>query len=181
MGGWLMTHFQDPDGARLADGHYTRRKVGSKQFMPPGERFALITPCKRAVFGWWRPYPPSGIKAMNGFDGWTCSIFRNPEGVAGLSSELILEAERHLVTYAMTKWSGTQWPPFGPDGMLTYVQPKKIKSPNPGYCFKVAGWIKHPTRPKSSKGFPLLWKPIDLAGIQACGVMNNAEEKRHAA
>ncbi len=176
---WRVTHFQDVDGARLADGHYTRRTVGAKQFMPPGERFALITPCKLAVFGWWRPHPTSGIVAMNGFDGWTCSIFRNTG--AGLSSELILDAERELVAYANERWQGTAYAPCGPSGLLTYVQPKKIRSSNAGYCFKQAGWRKHPTKPKSSKGFPLFWKPFDLAGIQATGVAANVTEVRHAA
>lgn len=29
---------------------------------------------------------------------------------------------------------------IGPDGMLTYVWDKKVRSTNPGYCFKRAGW-----------------------------------------
>lgn len=65
----------DKQGRELADRHYSRRKVGSPQFMPPGQRFVLIAP--GAVWGWWRPHPSSGIKAMNKLDGWTCAIFRN--------------------------------------------------------------------------------------------------------
>lgn len=44
------------------------------------------------------------------------------------SSEVILEAER----MAFERW--------GPNRLYTYVDPKKISSPNPGYCFKMAGW-----------------------------------------
>ena len=43
-------------------------------------------------------------------------------------SEIILEAETH----ATVKW--------GPNRMYTYVDPRHVKSPNPGYCFKLAGW-----------------------------------------
>lgn len=28
----------------------------------------------------------------------------------------------------------------GPDGLITYVWDKKVRSANPGYCFKCAGW-----------------------------------------
>ena len=90
----------------------------------------LLTECERAVFGWWRPHPTAGIVAMNGLDGWTCTIFRN-EG-AGLSSELILAAERELLAEHEC----------GPDGLITYVWSSKVRSVNPGCCFKRAGWKK---------------------------------------
>lgn len=80
-----------------------------------------------AVFGWWRPHPASGIRSMNGLDGWTCTIFRNEGPV--LSSVLILDAERALDGYDI-----------GPDGLLTYVWDSRIRSSNPGACFKAAGW-----------------------------------------
>jgi hypothetical protein len=151
---WLRVGKFDPVGAHLADGHYSRRKVGSPQFMPPGQTIVLVTSNRKAVFGWWRPDPKSGIRAMNGLDGWTCTIFRNVG--AGLSSELILKAEAELVA------SGYG---CGPDGMLTYVWDKRVKSVNPGYCFKRAGWIVHPTRPRSAdRRKTLLWKPYASAG-----------------
>lgn len=159
---WRVSHKYDKAGAKLADGHYSRRTPGSPQFMPPGETRVLVTPCERAVFGWWRPHPTSGLRAMNGLDGWTCSIFRNTG--AGRSSDLILAAECELVAYANDTWAGTEHAPCGPDGLLTYVAPKKIASVNPGYCFKCAGWVTHPTKPRSSKGLPLLWKPWPQAG-----------------
>lgn len=122
--------------------------------MPPGETVILLTPCARAVFGWWRPHPKSGLVAMNGLDGWTCTIFRN-EG-AGLSSELVLAAERFLVDLGVT---------IGPDGLLTYVWDRKVRSRNPGYCFKRAGWM---ARGRSADGRKtLLWKPRELAAVAA--------------
>jgi hypothetical protein len=127
-GPWTVVPKFTPVAAKLADGHYSRRTIGSSQFMPPGQTLVLMTLDELAVFGWWRPHPDSGIKAMNGLDGWTCTIFRNtgPQ----LSSTLILEAEREL----LSRYD------CGPDGLITYVWDAKVNSPNPGYCFKVAGW-----------------------------------------
>ena len=114
---------------RLADRHYSRRNVGAHQFMPPGQTIILLLEDFHALFGWWRPHPNSGLRAMNGLDGWTCTIFRNESPVR--SSELILGAEAELYRYA----DGC-----GPDGLLTYVWDRKVRSRNPGYCFLCAGW-----------------------------------------
>lgn len=147
----------DPRGARLADGHYSRRTIGSPQFMPPGETIVLITPDGLALFGWWRPHPGSGLRAMNGLDGWTCTIFRNTGPT--LSSRLILDAE--LWIYGIVS------APVGPDGLLTYVWDKKVvtharrsKNSRIGECFLRAGWRVHPTKPRSADGKKtLLQKP----------------------
>lgn len=149
---WLDANKAHPVGAALADRHYNRRKVGSPQFMPPGETLVFVSECGRAVWGWWRPHPASGLQSMNGLDGWTCTIFRN-EG-AGLSSTLILEAELRL------RDSGRG---CGPDGMLTYVDPRKIASSNPGACFIAAGW-RRIGRSKDGRKI-LLRKPFELAGV----------------
>ena len=114
----------------LADRHYSRRKPGSKQFMPPGQTMVLLTPDDHAVFGWWRPHPSTGFKPWNGLDGWTCTIFRNESDTP--SSELILAAEQALLAEY----------DVGPDGLLTYVWDRKVRSTNPGYCFQKAGWFK---------------------------------------
>jgi hypothetical protein len=156
---WLLAHKGHRAACALADRHYSRRKVGAPQMMPPGQTLVLVTPLHDAVWGWWRPDPSSGIKAMNGLDGWTCTIFRNEGAV--LSSLLVLDAERALVADGRG---------CGPDGMLSYVQPRKIRSTNPGYCFKRAGW----TNRRDAEGYPLfsadrrkvlLGKPFDLAGV----------------
>lgn len=139
---WCRVPKFDSRAASLANRHYNRRKPGSPQFMPPGETLVLLLPDGDAVFGWWRPHPRSGLKAMNSLDGWTCSIFRNES--PRRSSELILEAEAFLHD-------------CGPDGLLTYVWDQKVRSPNPGYCFKMAGYR---VRGRSADGRKtLLWKP----------------------
>jgi hypothetical protein len=124
---WRQVTKFDPRAALLADGHYSRRKVGSNQFMPPGETVVLLSKDASAVFGWWRPHPASGLQSMNGLDGWTCTIFRNTGST--LSSELILDAEQALDGLGC-----------GPDGLLSYVWDTKVRSTNPGYCFKKAGY-----------------------------------------
>lgn len=160
MGLWLVTHKYDKVGAKLADGHYSRRTIGSPQFMPPGETLVLRTPDDSAIWGWWRPHPDAGIEAMNGLDGWTCSIFRNTG--ATLSSELVLEAEIELLE---ADFLGKTAAPCGPDGMLTYVWPAKILSTNPGWCFQICGWTRGERTKKKKR---LLRKPIELAGVPAC-------------
>ena len=59
-------------------------------------------------------------------EGVNCSVFRNESNT--LSSELIQEA----CDIAWLKWPGKR--------LFTFVNPQKIKSVNPGCCFKKAGW-----------------------------------------
>jgi hypothetical protein len=131
---WVKTHKFDPECAALADNHYSRRTPGSPQFMPPGQTWILKLP--GAVWGWWRPHPSAGIVPMNGLNGWTCTIFRNTSEY--LSSDLVLAAETSL------RESGLG---CGPDGMLTYVWDSKVRSTNPGFCYKKAGWHVAGTMP----------------------------------
>lgn len=150
---WRVVTKFDPGCCLLADRHYSRRKVGAPQFMPPGETLVLADEARTALFGWWRPHPASGLKSMNGLDGWTCTIFRNEGKV--LSSELVIAAEEMLLAAGRA--------PMGWDGLITYVFDGKVKSSNPGYCFKQAGWV---VRGRSRDGKKtLLQKPRDRAGL----------------
>ena len=150
---WRIVTKFDPTGCALADRHYSRRTIGSDQFMPPGQTIVLLSRDGKAVWGWWRPDPASGIVAMNGLDGWTCTIFRN-EG-STLSSELILDAELAIPEVGYD---------VGLDGYLTYVWDSKIRSVNPGYCFKIAGWK---VRGRSADGRKtLLWKEPPAGAIR---------------
>lgn len=147
---WVLATKFDPVASRLADGHYSRRKVGSPQFMPPGQTICLLSRDHRAIFGWWRPHPASGLASMNGLDGWTCTIFRNDRS-SWLSSAMIVDAERSIAILGYG---------VGPDGLLSYVWPAKVRSANPGFCFKRAGYQLHPRKPLSADGRKLLfWKP----------------------
>jgi hypothetical protein len=145
---WTRVTKFDPRACALADRHYSRRKIGSPQFMPPGQTIVLLTEDERAVWGWWRPAPSSGLASMNGLDGWTCTIFRNESD--RLSSLLVLDAELAVAQHGYD---------VGPDGFLTYVWDKRIRSVNPGYCFKMAGW--HVAGRSADNRKTLLQKAVD--------------------
>lgn len=91
-----------------------------KLFVGPGEKMVLMTPNCDALFIWRKFISGDGQQGVN------CSVFRNESPV--LSSTLILEAE----VYAWERWPGER--------LYTYINVRAIKSRNPGYCFKQAGW-----------------------------------------
>jgi len=126
------------------DGRRNRRQVG---FVGPGEKCVLVTTDGRALFSWRHalivdPGNPEGV---------CCSVFRN-EGEQK-SSELILWAEE----YARDLWPGLQ--------LYSWIWDGKVKSTNPGYCFKMAGW-KHAGRNKDGR-LTLLVKRPELPGGKA--------------
>jgi hypothetical protein len=65
---------------------------------------------------------------MDGLNAIECTLFRN-EG-SHLSSDLIREA----VGLTVAKWGRPT------DGLVTYIAHGKVRSVNPGCCFKKAGW-----------------------------------------
>jgi hypothetical protein len=107
--------------AALADKHYSRQTHGSNQFMPPGRTLVLRDEAGSVVFGWLHQQ-----KRDDGQAGYNCTIFRNES--ERLSSEIILEAEEIVREL------------WGPSRLFTYVDGKRVRSGNPGYCFKQAGW-----------------------------------------
>lgn len=140
-GRWIAT--KDGDGAAygLFRRHYSAlpyrrrlRKNGSL-FVGPGEKMVLVTEDYSALFVWRKFISDDGQQGVN------CAVFRNES--PHLSSSLILEAE----ALAWARWPGQRF--------YTYVNPRKIKSPNPGYCFKMAGWRECG---KTTKGLIILEK-----------------------
>lgn len=122
---WIMIRDADPSGVVLFRRHYSfnpRKRGLQKQphFCGPGEKMVLMTPCARALFVWRK------FKSMDNQVGVNCAVFRN-EG-AGLSSALIAAA----MDLAWERWPGER--------LYTYVNPRKVASANPGYCFLMAGW-----------------------------------------
>ncbi len=126
VGAWRVTNRLDPAALALGDRHYSRRRPGSGQLGPPGRKLTFVTPDETAV--WLTHWPLAGL-GRDGLDAWRCSIFRN-EGPA-LSSTLILAA---------MELTERLWGDPPPDGWLTFVDTRKVRSRNPGYCFKQAGW-----------------------------------------
>ncbi len=126
---WLPAKDADPRAYALMQRHYTfqahaRRSDWTnrarRQFVGPGEKMVLLTADCRALFVWRKFIDDSGQRGVN------CAVFRN-EGDT-LSSRLILEAEQ----LAWQRWPGER--------LYTYVNPHKVASSNPGYCFLKAGW-----------------------------------------
>lgn len=121
---WVQIRDGNPAALMLFSRHYSKYQYADgrkpSRFVGPGERIVLITSDGKALFVWRK------FRSMDNQCGVNCAIFRN-EG-PHLSSELILEAEK----IALEKWPGER--------LYTYVNPRKIKSSNPGYCFKIAGW-----------------------------------------
>lgn len=158
LGSWLPVKDGDQRAAALYKRHYSahqykdgrRTRVGYRNrflFIGPGEKMAMMTVTCDALFAWRKFIDDSGQKGVN------CAIFRNESNLC--SSKLILEAEQ----LAWNRWPNER--------LYTYVDPAKIKSDNPGYCFKKAGW----TLVRNEQGKPLLtksgklileklWKPI---------------------
>lgn len=122
---WLEVRDGNVTVASIYDRHYSRNPAsrGDSRVAGPGRKMVLLTPCARATFVW-RIFKSKDPLAAPGDI--NCAIFRN-EG-AGLASELI----RVAMQLAWDKW--------GPQRLYTYVNPRRVKSPNPGYCFKQAGW-----------------------------------------
>jgi hypothetical protein len=117
----VVTNHFDAECSMLADRHYSRQKVGARQFMPNGRKIVIRDRGGLIVFCWlWQEIRDDHEPGYN------CSLFRN-EGPRR-SSDVILECEG----IALERW--------GPNRVFTYVKPAAIRSLNPGYCFKCAGW-----------------------------------------
>jgi len=126
----VLTSAADAEMAILPDRHYSRLRRGRRQFLYAGRKLVIRNSAGTILFGW--SWELEGMRMDEQRD-YCCSIFRNES--SPLSSDVILEAER----IARQHW--------GPGRMFTYVDPAKIRSVNPGYCFKVAGWhFVHRTR-----------------------------------
>jgi hypothetical protein len=125
-GPWQVRNAFDPAANALADRHYNRQQRGSGQVGPPGRKLVFVTHCERAV---WVSHWPYADLALDGLDAWRCTIFRN-EG-AGLSSDLI----RAAMNLTALLWSGRPT-----EGWITWIDRRQVRSTNPGYCFKQAGW-----------------------------------------
>jgi hypothetical protein len=106
--------------------HYSARQYRDgrerKLFCGPGKKVVLLTDTHDGLCVWRKFIDNSGQRGVN------CAVFRN-EGKYK-SSGLIIEA----VEIARRTWPHERF--------YTYVNSRKIKSTNPGYCFMAAGWRK---------------------------------------
>jgi hypothetical protein len=121
--GLIRTTPFDPEMAMLADRHYSRRTPGARQFCNSGRKLVLRNAEGTILFVWM--FPDVTLRFDNQI-GFNCAIFRNESN--RLSSDIILEAE----PFAVAKW--------GPNRAYTFIDATKIRSVNPGFCYKAAGW-----------------------------------------
>jgi hypothetical protein len=125
---WVVSHRFDARALPLADRHYSRRKPGSPQFVPPGRCLVLITPDADAL--WTTSWPLAEFVRHRWAGAWTCSLFRNES--PHLSSDLIREA------VAATRWRYGEPPPLG---IITFVDASRVRRKrDPGRCFIRAGF-----------------------------------------
>ena len=121
---WYRTKDGDKAAKRIFDRHYSRYHYADGRkpllFVGPGEKMVLMTLAENALFVWRKFISGDGQQGVN------CAVFRNEGAIK--SSKLILDAEQ----IAWKRWPNER--------LYTYVAPSKIKSANPGYCFKRAGW-----------------------------------------
>jgi len=101
---------------RRADPNYQNRHL----ICGPGEKLVLMTAADDALLAWRKFKDNSGQVGVN------CAIFRNES--------------THLSSLLITQACAIAWKRWPNERLYTYVNPCAIASPNPGYCFKVAGW-----------------------------------------
>ena len=121
---WWLTKDGDKSCIALYEKHYSAYRYADsrerKLFCGPGEKIVLRTLEGDACFVWRKFKDDSGQTGIN------CAVFRNES--AHLSSELIRQAD----AIADAIWVGERH--------YTFVNASRVKSVNPGCCFKVAGW-----------------------------------------
>jgi hypothetical protein len=111
---WRLSYRADPRALPLADRHYSRQKIGTPQFVPPGRCIVLLT--KEANALWVTSFPFAQFVRHAWAGAWMCSLFRNESEV--LSSELIKEA------VSITRGIYGEPPALG---MVTFIDTEKVR------------------------------------------------------
>ena len=121
---WWITKDGDKTCLAMYERHYSAYKYSDgrkrKLFTGLGQKLVLRTAAGDALFVWRKFIDKSQHKGIN------CAVFRNES--RHKSSELILQA----CAIAHCCWPGERH--------YTYVNPKAVRSKNPGFCFIRAGW-----------------------------------------
>lgn len=120
---WWVTKDGDRDCYAIYRRHYSAGKnkyPKIRQFVGPGRKVVLRTERADALWVWREFIDDSGQTGIN------CAVFRNESRYR--SSDLIRQAD----AIADFLWTGKRH--------YTYVNPAKLRSTNPGWCFLCAGW-----------------------------------------
>ena len=152
-GPWQLSSSSDQRALDIVDGlgmhagqgpHYSRRTPGSKTFTGVGQEIVLVTADLQAVWAVVRQKTPNarGTGQSRGRTGetdpsskfvWRNMLFRNLG--AGLSSSLI----RAAVGMTYQEWI-KRYGDLPREKLRTEIDPKRVRSPNPGYCYLMAGF-----------------------------------------
>lgn len=169
---WILSSSSAPEALAVVDGtgrydglgpHYSRRTPGSKTFTGVGQEVVLVTDDGSAVWACVRQRTPSarGTGGSRGRTGvadaaprfiWRNMLFRNLGTTR--SSDLI----RAPLESTYREWK-IRYGALPAERLRTEVDTRAVKSKNPGYCYKMAGWI--PDRVVRGKLY--LWAP-EVAG-----------------
>jgi hypothetical protein len=143
-GHWYGVRDGDDRARALYERHYSvaawrvrrnHNKPGHPRFTGP-DGIALLTADCSALLVWRRErYRRDGQVGVN------CAVFRREEGCPVLASELVGQA------------CGLAWQRWPGERLFTFVDPSKVRSTNPGYCFLRAGFRRCGV---SSKGLVIL-------------------------
>lgn len=149
---WRLSGSSDRQALDIVDGtgpwdgfgpHYSRRTPGSKTFTGVGQEIVLVR--EDAVWAVVRnrlPQPKgsggsrgrAGVSLPNRFM-WRCNMFRN---LGPIKSSLLI---REAVAMTAQQWI-LRYGELPEEDLQTEVQPSKIRTEIPGYCFIRAGWRK---------------------------------------
>lgn len=152
---WILSSSSSRVALAVVDGtgrfkehgpHYSRRTPGSKTFTGVGAEIVLVTRDDAAVWAIVYQRTPSarGTGGSRGRTGasdtkprfiWRNMMFRNLSLSLSLSSELIRMATDRTYEEWVKRYGS-----LPEERLRTEIDLKKIRSPNPGYSYKKAGW-----------------------------------------
>lgn len=120
---WYLTKDGDRSCFALFRRHYSCRNKRPRNglFVGPGDKIVLRTNAGDAVFVWRHAQHRADDQ-----EGIECTLFRNESPL--LSSELVRQAD----AIADHCWPDRRH--------YTFVDPRAVRSSNPGFCFLAAGW-----------------------------------------
>lgn len=191
---WRPSHGQDRAALDVVDGvgacaghgpHYSRRTPGSRGFTGIGKELVIVTEDGRAVWAVVeaRAPAPRGSGSSRGRRGvtaerpvlWRNMVFRNLG--RALSSALIRTAT--ALTYVLWRRRYGTLPYVVIAAMAggavlvedvplrTEIDTRKTSSPNPGYCYKCAGWTVVDGPPSAKKRRPWMVYLVAPAEVAA--------------
>lgn len=123
---WIEVKDGNPIARQMYERHYSARATrptfgrAATLFVEPGQKMVLMTVRFDSLLVWRNCISDAGQEGIY------CAVFRN-EG-------------RWLSSWLLRVGMWLAWERWGQQRLYTYVDPRQVRSNNPGYCFKSAGW-----------------------------------------